>query len=104
MERRLKTAGTVIMVLGIVLYVVISAVPGILVMALGAACLVTVIFWPQLTGRTSDRKPYRRGDQWVDAILIVAAVVLVAVLDMPVLMLLALSGVTSLGFRYREIE
>lgn len=102
MERRIFAAGALIVLLGAVLFLLGSTIPGALLLALGALDLVAVIFWPKMTGVTSDRKEYSLGNQVVDAVLIVSGVVLTVVTDMPVFLALIVGGMAALAYRYRR--
>lgn len=102
MERRIFAVGALIVVLGAVLFLLGSTTPGALMLALGALDLVAVIFWPKMTGATSDRKEYSLGNQVVDAVLIVSGVVLTVITDMPVFLALTVGGVAALAYRYRR--
>jgi len=102
MERRIFAAGILMMMLGAGLFLLGSITPGSLIMMLGVLDLVAVIFWPKLTGSTSDRREYSLGNQVVDAVLLVFGVVLTVVTGMPVFLALTVGGVAALAYRYQK--
>ena len=102
MEKKILAAGILVLALGTVLFVMGNTTAGILILAVGAADALAVIFWPQLTNTPSERKDYSPGNQTVDALLIASGVVLTAITGMFVFLALTVGGLAALIYRYRQ--
>ena len=102
MEKKILAAGILVLALGTVLFVMGNTTVGILILAVGAADALAVIFWPQLTNTPSERKDYSPGNQTVDALLIASGVVLTAITGMFVFLALTVGGLDALIYRYRQ--
>lgn len=102
MEKNILNVGIMTLILGSVLILIGSTIPGALFLAVGALDLVAVIFWPKLFGTTSERAEYTLGNQVVDAGMIITGVALTAGTGKLVFMGATAGGIASLVVRYRS--